>query len=175
MTLAREAVAKQPVRDTWNTLGVALYRGRDWKGAIEALGKSMELGRGGNCFDWFFLAMAHWRLGQRDEARTWYDKAVAGMENDNFGGGKGELIRLARRLRPCLACPTCPPTSSPGRNRPADEPSTEHALDRPMNPRSPGARGWDTGGGWRTISRNAPRSGRPRPTMPVRSVCAPGK
>ena len=45
MALARQAVAKQPVRANWNTLGVALYRAGDWKGAIEALGKSMELGK----------------------------------------------------------------------------------------------------------------------------------
>ena len=40
----------------------------------------MELRKGGDSHDWFFLAMAHWQLGQKDEARKWHDQAVAGME-----------------------------------------------------------------------------------------------
>ena len=41
----------------------------------------MLLGEGGDSFDWFFLAMAHWQLG--DPVRrpaTWYDRAVERME-----------------------------------------------------------------------------------------------
>ena len=60
----------------WNTLGVAQYRRGDWKAAIEALTKSTELSKGGDGIDWFFLAMAHWRLGDKPAARSWYDKAV---------------------------------------------------------------------------------------------------
>ena len=40
----------------------------------------MELGRDYYAIDWFFLAMAHWQLRHKDEARTWFDKAVAWME-----------------------------------------------------------------------------------------------
>jgi len=29
--------------------------------------------------DWYFLAMLHWRLDHADEARRWYDKALAWM------------------------------------------------------------------------------------------------
>jgi tetratricopeptide (TPR) repeat protein len=64
----------------WNTLGVAQYRAGDFKAAIEALNKSMELRKGGDSFDWFFLAMAHWRLDKKDEARKWYERAVQWME-----------------------------------------------------------------------------------------------
>jgi WD40 repeat protein/serine/threonine protein kinase len=60
----------------WNTLGVARYRAGDWQPAIEALGKSIELRAGGDASDWFFLAMAHRQLGDKDQARTWFDKAV---------------------------------------------------------------------------------------------------
>jgi len=67
----------------WNTLGVAHYRAGDWKAAIEALEKSMALRNGGDSFDWFFLAMAHWQLDRQDEARRWYDKAVQWMENNS--------------------------------------------------------------------------------------------
>ena len=40
----------------------------------------MEVGKGGYWFDWFFLAMAHWQLGHKEEARRWYDQGVAWME-----------------------------------------------------------------------------------------------
>jgi eukaryotic-like serine/threonine-protein kinase len=60
-------------------LGAAQYRAGEWKGAVAALEKSMELGKGGDGSDWFFLAMANWRLGNRDEARRWHDRAVEWM------------------------------------------------------------------------------------------------
>ena len=40
----------------------------------------MALSMGGDCSDWLFLAMAHWRMGQRTEARRWYQQAVNWME-----------------------------------------------------------------------------------------------
>ena len=67
-------------------MGLAHYRAGDWKAAIAALEKSMDLRKGGDSIDWFFLAMAHWQLGEKDEARKWYDKAVQWMAvnaNDN--------------------------------------------------------------------------------------------
>jgi len=67
----------------WNTLGVALYRNGDWRDAVAALKNSMELNSGGETLNGFFLAMACWRLGQRDEARTWYDKSVVWMEKND--------------------------------------------------------------------------------------------
>ena len=36
----------------------------------------MELRKGGDVFDWYFLAMAQWQLGHKNEARKWYDKGV---------------------------------------------------------------------------------------------------
>jgi hypothetical protein len=39
----------------------------------------MSLRAGGNSFDWFFLAMAYWRLGDHEKARTWFDRAVQWM------------------------------------------------------------------------------------------------
>ena len=62
--------------DFWNTLGIAYYRAGNWEEAVNALQKSMELGKGGDVVDWLFLAMAHWRLGHKDEARKWYDQAA---------------------------------------------------------------------------------------------------
>ncbi|HZY60726.1 MAG TPA: tetratricopeptide repeat protein, partial [Candidatus Binataceae bacterium] len=81
--LASKAVELEPAQGTYrNTLGVAHYRAGDWPAAIEALNKSMERRQRGDAFDWFFLAMAEWQRGNKDEARKWYDKAVDWAEKN---------------------------------------------------------------------------------------------
>jgi eukaryotic-like serine/threonine-protein kinase len=81
--LAKKAIKLRPQEGLyWNTLGTAHYRAGDWKAAIGALDKSMELRKGGDSFDWFFLAMANQQLGHTDEARKWYDRAVVWMEKN---------------------------------------------------------------------------------------------
>jgi Flp pilus assembly protein TadD len=65
----------------WNTLGVAHYRAGNGAQAIAALEKSMALYAGREeSVNTFFLAMAHWQLGEKDKARMWYDRAVAWSE-----------------------------------------------------------------------------------------------
>jgi uncharacterized protein HemY len=64
----------------WNTLGVAQLRAKNWEESIKALRKSMDLRKGGDSSTWFFLAMAHWRMGNTDEARGWFDQAVGWMD-----------------------------------------------------------------------------------------------
>jgi WD40 repeat protein len=90
--LAQKAVDLCPKQAMyWNTLGVAHYRAGHWKEAIEALTKSMELAKGNlESFDTFFLAMAHWRLDEKEEAREWYDRAAQWMEKnkDQLEGNK---------------------------------------------------------------------------------------
>ncbi len=79
--LARKAVTRAPKAGTfWNTLGVAHYRANELQSALVALRLSVELRSGGDCADFFFLAMAYERLGDRKQARTWYDKAVQWMD-----------------------------------------------------------------------------------------------
>jgi tetratricopeptide (TPR) repeat protein len=79
--LAKRAVQLAPKAGAnWNTLGVAHYRAGEWRAAVAALTKSMELGKGGEALDWFFLAMVHWHLGAKEQARTWYGKAVHWMD-----------------------------------------------------------------------------------------------
>jgi superkiller protein 3 len=77
LEVARKAVELSPQSSTaWQVLGWAHYRTGDWKASIEALEKSCALEKGGNPFQWFFLAMAHWQLGEKDKAREWYDRAA---------------------------------------------------------------------------------------------------
>jgi tetratricopeptide (TPR) repeat protein len=64
----------------WHTLGTAHYRADDLKAAIAALDKSSQLRKGGDSFEWFFLAMAHWRLGDQEHARKLYEQAVRWMD-----------------------------------------------------------------------------------------------
>ena len=78
--LAKKAVEMAPNNAAfWNTLGVADYRAGQWKDAVEALEKSLQLQKD-NAWDLFFLAMAHWQLGEREAARDDYRKGVAWME-----------------------------------------------------------------------------------------------
>jgi tetratricopeptide (TPR) repeat protein len=65
-----------------NTRGVILYRAGRYAEAVTILEQSLEAGRGQfDAFDLFFLAMAHHRLGHRDEARRCFDRAVAWMSH----------------------------------------------------------------------------------------------
>ena len=79
-THAKSAVELDPANPQYvNNLGVAYYRSGDCKAAIAALERSMELRKGGYADGWFFLAMSHWQLGNRDEARRCYDQAIRKM------------------------------------------------------------------------------------------------
>jgi tetratricopeptide (TPR) repeat protein len=78
---ARKAVALAPEDGVvWKTLGAAQFRAGNWQEAIDALEKSKDLRQGGDGVDGFFLAMAHWQLGEREEARRWHDRSVAWMD-----------------------------------------------------------------------------------------------
>jgi tetratricopeptide (TPR) repeat protein len=92
--LAKKATALAPQQGIfWNTLGTARYRAGNWKDAIGALEKSLKL-QGDNGFDWFFLAMAHWQLGEKEKARTWFDQAVQWMDKHPC---QNEELRRFRR------------------------------------------------------------------------------
>jgi hypothetical protein len=52
----------------------------------------MHLRNGGNSFDWFFLAMAHWRLGHQADGRLWYARAAEWMDKNQ--PNNEELLRF---------------------------------------------------------------------------------
>jgi hypothetical protein len=68
----------------------------------------MEILAGGDSQHWFILAMAHWQLGNKAEARTWHDKAVAWMEKNapkdekliRFRAEAAELLGLKEATKP---------------------------------------------------------------------------
>jgi tetratricopeptide (TPR) repeat protein len=91
--LARKVVTAAPQQGNFrNTLGAALYRAGAFREAIAVLEEAMELKGGGDCCDWFFLCMAHRGLGNLDQAREWFQKAVQFMEKNNLTDP--ELLRF---------------------------------------------------------------------------------
>ncbi|HEV2294723.1 MAG TPA: tetratricopeptide repeat protein [Tepidisphaeraceae bacterium] len=105
--LAAKAVELRPDDgNIRNTLGVTHYRTGDWKAAIAALEKAMELRNGGDSFDCFFLATAHWQLDNKDEARQWYARAVEWMEKK--APANEELIRFRAEAAELLGIKTNP-------------------------------------------------------------------
>jgi serine/threonine protein kinase/tetratricopeptide (TPR) repeat protein len=77
--LAKEVVTYAPqFGDKWMTLGVAHYRAGDWKSAVVALEKSTALAPAGcGGVNGFFLAMAHWQLGEKEQASQFYAKGAS--------------------------------------------------------------------------------------------------
>jgi hypothetical protein len=67
----------------------------------------MEVRKGGDSNDWFFLAMAKWRLNEKDEARKWFRKAVGWMEKNQ---PKNEELRRFRVEAGALLGLEVPPT-----------------------------------------------------------------
>ncbi len=76
--LGRRALELAPGEAMYlNTLGVVLYRAGQYGEAIATLELSLAAGRGQfDAFDFFFLAMAHHRLGHRADASTHFDRAL---------------------------------------------------------------------------------------------------
>jgi serine/threonine protein kinase/Tfp pilus assembly protein PilF len=99
---AEKAVALAPqAAACWNVLGLACYRAGRRQEAVKALDQALSLRNGGNSFDWFVLAMAHARLGDKTQARTWYDRAVGWM--DKHQPGNVELLRFRAEAKKELA------------------------------------------------------------------------
>ena len=115
VTYARRAIDLIPTDgNSWNTLGVAYYRARDWDEALSALYRSMELREEGDSFDWFFLAMIHTRLGHPERARQWYDKATQWFSQNR--PGDAELYQFQVEAAESLGLPQPAP---PKLERPA--------------------------------------------------------
>ncbi|MHC5030228.1 MAG: serine/threonine-protein kinase [Planctomycetota bacterium] len=92
VALATRAVSLAPHWQLLNTLGISHFRAGNWNDAVAALEKSMRLRKGGDSYDWFWLAMALWQLDRKEPARQWYERAVAWM--DEHAPQDKDLIRF---------------------------------------------------------------------------------
>ena len=68
----------------------------------------MEKRSEGEPADWYILAMAHWRLGHKQEARDWFDKAAGWTEK--YKPRDRELARYRTEASGLLGL-SQPPTS----------------------------------------------------------------
>jgi tetratricopeptide (TPR) repeat protein len=101
VAMAQRMVEQCPNAEVyWNTLGAACYRAGDDASAIAALDHATTLG-GGTAFDNVFLAMAHARLGDHEQAELQLTHAIFGMERDY--PGHPELVRFCDEARSILA------------------------------------------------------------------------
>jgi uncharacterized protein HemY len=98
----------------WQALGMALYRASEWNEAVRALDQAMALRGGGEATDKLFMAMALWRLGQHEEAKSWFERGCAQMlshddpTNGKTGGPAREQYRDEARALLGLADPSKP-------------------------------------------------------------------
>jgi serine/threonine protein kinase/Flp pilus assembly protein TadD len=106
VTLAKEATERSPNNGNfWNTLGVAQYRNGEWKAAVASLDEARRLHEEIDEGDWLFLAMAHGQLGDKQQARTCYDRAVKLLsgyeyepeESRRFRAEAAELLGLPEK------------------------------------------------------------------------------
>jgi WD40 repeat protein/Tfp pilus assembly protein PilF len=116
LILARQAVRLESsggtVRQTiLNTLGVSLYRARQYEEARDVLTRSLAGNEGVNAYDLFFLAMARHRLGDPTAARSDFDRAVQWIKThplDQFD--RDELSAFRDEAQAVLSGPTEEPT-----------------------------------------------------------------
>ncbi|MFO0847715.1 MAG: tetratricopeptide repeat protein [Gemmataceae bacterium] len=108
---ARTAAELEPTGDFLNALGYVLYRGGDWAGAVAAVRRAIPAKSGGDAADFFILALAHERLGDKKQAREWYDRAVAWM--DRHAPGAENLIQVREEAAARLGVVAPPPRPAP--------------------------------------------------------------
>ena len=122
LALAAKARDLQPESwDVWNIVGEAHFRARQWDEAIKALKKAGELGHDENVTGGYYLAMAYWQKGDKEQARQWYDKAVAWMEknpakNEDFVRLRAEaaaLLGMTGQPKPAEKKENSPQRSTP--------------------------------------------------------------
>jgi tetratricopeptide (TPR) repeat protein len=118
--LAQAALAGQAERgrarsDVLKTLGGAQYRAGRFEEAIRRLDESIQTrGDGGDPRGFAFLALAHYRLGHRDQAERWLTKLVASQPKEGFEFSLDDVeIRILRREAESLILGSRPPAPSP--------------------------------------------------------------
>ena len=82
MELAQDATRLAPEKAShWTMLGLADYRMGNWKGSIDAMEEAVRRSKVGKLdpLARIIVAMADWRLGQKDAARAAFNLAIAEM------------------------------------------------------------------------------------------------
>jgi non-specific serine/threonine protein kinase/serine/threonine-protein kinase len=69
----------------WNTRSLVQLRAGDPKAALESALRANALHHDQSGEDWLLLALAHARLGDREQARGWYDRALPWLSRNRSG------------------------------------------------------------------------------------------
>jgi tetratricopeptide (TPR) repeat protein len=81
--LAQKATELDPKSgDAWLVFGIARYRAGQWQAAVADLEKATDLDARDTTTRRLFLAMAHWQLGDKEQARQLYNQAVEWLEKN---------------------------------------------------------------------------------------------
>ncbi|MCA9264133.1 MAG: tetratricopeptide repeat protein, partial [Planctomycetales bacterium] len=64
----------------WRYLALAQYRAGNWQDAVNSIRRAMDLRQGGDALDRYLLAMAHWRLSEKEDARVVFDDAQRAIQ-----------------------------------------------------------------------------------------------
>lgn len=110
VALTKESVELRPgIAEALRVRGWALYRAGDWKSSAEALETSCRINSMGRdaiaCR--LLLSMAHWQLGDKAKAVTYFNQAVDSLSNDK--SATPELIRLRDEAQQLLKSSTKSP------------------------------------------------------------------
>jgi tetratricopeptide (TPR) repeat protein len=118
--------------DVLKTLGAALYRAGRFEEAIRRLDQSIQIrGDGGDPRAFAFLALAHHRLGHRDEAERWLDKLVAYRPKQGFDFSMDDVeVRILHREAESLILGSRPAAPSIAPSAPTKE-ASGHPGARP--------------------------------------------
>jgi tetratricopeptide (TPR) repeat protein len=109
LKIAKWFAQREPLRgECWTNMGIAHYRMGSFDQAIDAIRKSIELRGEGDSYDFYFLAMALWQRGDKEEARTWYQKAVDHKENPG-GSNNPDLLNFRDEAEQLLGIPKAAP------------------------------------------------------------------
>jgi tetratricopeptide (TPR) repeat protein len=131
--LAEAALAGRPERgkersDVLKTLGAALFRAGRFEEAIRRLDESIQTrGDRGDPEGFAFLALAHHRLGHRDQAERWLNKLVAYLPKEGFEFSRDDVeIRILHREAESLILgsrhPAPPPITTEPSKKAAGDP-----------------------------------------------------
>ncbi|MBI3467744.1 MAG: tetratricopeptide repeat protein, partial [Planctomycetes bacterium] len=145
--LAKKAAELRPGNlwyERW--LGVAQYRAGNFKEAAASLQSAWQSAREPTTN--FFLAMAHWQLGNQDAARQWFDRAVEWMaKNPRSKVITQEVLRFRAECEALMGLDETPVPEfeAEGDSRqPVD--SRQRAAGRGAAGRGAGGRGQQAGG-----------------------------
>jgi tetratricopeptide (TPR) repeat protein len=118
LRLATTGVANAPnSAGAHNALGVAQFRNGNWAAAVTEVRKSMAMDDERDMApNWFVLAIAHWKLDDRDQARKANSQGVEAMdEGDTDHTGLHELRAEASALLGLGPVETATPVAKPAK------------------------------------------------------------